>query len=157
MQSNTDSTNEMNSNKTNDSKVDDAALGIVSTKEGSEENASKGTLDDKEARENELSHTCPINQSGLMVNPVVAEDGFTYEDSAIKEYFEANKQMGREIRSPITRKVMGTTTIPNRIAKQDIENLVEKNLFRKKQLWNGASKRRKLDAVSNWKAKPRTS
>lgn len=97
------SSNDMN-NKTMDSKVgsNDNDPDVPSMKEESEEEASTTSeskvVSAKEAFDNEIENSCPITHV-LMLNPVVAKDGITYEESAIKQHFEACKQSGQRIRS----------------------------------------------------------
>merc|ERR1712146_368871 len=52
-----------------------------------------------------FQHTCPITHE-IMKNPVIAEDGFTYERKAIEEHF--NRSGGK---SPMTRQEIGRTLI----------------------------------------------
>ena len=57
---------------------------------------------------------CPLSFEP-MVDPVEAEDGFTYERSAITDW------LGRSATSPLTRQPMGKRLKPNRVLKQQIE------------------------------------
>jgi sugar lactone lactonase YvrE len=51
---------------------------------------------------------CPI-LNDIFVDPVKAEDGRTYESSAIQSWFQSCLQRGRPIVSPSTREAMGTS------------------------------------------------
>ena len=56
----------------------------------------------------------PISHS-RMVDPVFANDGFTYEKVAIEEW------LGKNSTSPMTRKEMNTTLTPNQDMKTRIQ------------------------------------
>ena len=57
-----------------------------------------------------------------MIDPVLAEDGHTYERSEIEEWFRRNQT------SPMTNKSIGTKLISNLIIKSIINNVLdEKN------------------------------
>ena len=60
---------------------------------------------------------CPITCVPF-VDPVLAEDGVTYERSAIQRWFASGKTT-----SPMTRSVMSTKLIPNRAVKDEVERL----------------------------------
>ncbi len=63
---------------------------------------------------------CPITQE-LMRDPVIADDGFTYERKAIQEWFAKSPI------SPLTGAKMGSLKIiPNIALKQTIQTAVEK-------------------------------
>eukprot|EP00873_Tetraselmis_striata_P012790 jgi/Tetstr1/433054/TSEL_022389.t1 len=57
---------------------------------------------------------CPITQD-IMADPVVAEDGYTYEREAIAAHFR------RRAVSPMTNLPIGTAVVPNRIVKSMVE------------------------------------
>eukprot|EP00873_Tetraselmis_striata_P035808 jgi/Tetstr1/456072/TSEL_042842.t1 len=57
---------------------------------------------------------CPITQD-IMADPVLAEDGYTYEREAIAAHFR------RRAVSPMTNLPIGTTVFPNRIVKSMVE------------------------------------
>ena len=62
---------------------------------------------------------CPIT-SQLMVDPVVAQDGYTYERSAIEWHFQAHSQT----KSPVTGLAMaGPALLPNRTLAKATANL----------------------------------
>lgn len=64
---------------------------------------------------------CPITHE-VMSDPVVLEDGFTYERSAILEWFSKDK-----VTSPMTNEVLTTTTMyDNAKLKSEIENYLKK-------------------------------
>ena len=66
----------------------------------------------------------PITLS-LITDPVVAEDGFTYERWSIQEYFLKNEH----VRSPKTNNPMGQTLRPNQSVKNLITHLVDKKML----------------------------
>jgi hypothetical protein len=49
----------------------------------------------------------------LMTDPVIAEDGRTYERAAIERYFESLTESDKEIKSPFSRKPMGSSLVSN--------------------------------------------
>lgn len=60
-----------------------------------------------------------------MSDPVILEDGFTYERSAILEWFEKAKD--GIIRSPMTNIEMGSMDVIDNVKlKADIENYIKK-------------------------------
>jgi WD repeat, SAM and U-box domain-containing protein 1 len=64
---------------------------------------------------------CPITHD-MMVDPVICEDGFSYERSAILEWFAKEK-----ITSPMTNMVLTTTDVlENEKLKREIENYIKK-------------------------------
>ena len=63
------------------------------------------------------SYLCPITQC-IMKEPVVAEDGQTYERSAIREWF----RMGKNV-SPLTGATIGKRLVPNHCIKSAISQL----------------------------------
>jgi len=62
------------------------------------------------------TYVCPISTE-IMKNPVIAEDGQTYEEMEINKWFKANDI------SPITRKKIGKKLTKNYKAKESIEDL----------------------------------
>lgn len=62
---------------------------------------------------------CPITGS-IFLDPVITEDGFTYEKEAIEKWFTTNN------RSPTTNLVINKSLFPNRLIKTYIVNLLEK-------------------------------
>lgn len=62
---------------------------------------------------------CPITGS-IFLDPVITEDGFTYEKEAIEKWFTTNN------RSPTTNLVINKRLFPNRLIKTYIVNLLEK-------------------------------
>ena len=69
---------------------------------------------------------CPITGTGF-IDPVVADDGHTYERQAIERWLQQNKT------SPITRQPISATSLrPNYIVKQllDLEKKAEKQNYR---------------------------
>ncbi len=63
-------------------------------------------------------HFCPISRE-VMTDPVVAEDGNTYEREQITRWFRIAK---RAASSPITQMVIGTTLVPNTTLKKLIQD-----------------------------------
>eukprot|EP00873_Tetraselmis_striata_P012791 jgi/Tetstr1/433055/TSEL_022390.t1 len=63
---------------------------------------------------------CPITQD-IMADPVLAEDGYTYEREAIAAHFR-----GRAV-SPMTNLPIGTAVLPNRIVKSMVEEWLSRN------------------------------
>jgi len=67
---------------------------------------------------------CPISKT-LMKDPVAAADGYSYEREAITSWIAEQRARGREIRSPVTERVLETTRLtPNRVVKISIEHAV---------------------------------
>jgi hypothetical protein len=50
---------------------------------------------------------CPIS-NGVINDPVIAEDGVTYDRLSIQEWFRSCSQRGLPTTSPITRAIVGT-------------------------------------------------
>jgi len=63
---------------------------------------------------------CPISLT-FYCDPVIAEDGYTYERAKIEAYFET------KLKSPMTNKPIGKSLTPNLILKQIIQNVFENN------------------------------
>mmetsp|Transcript_55988 Transcript_55988/g.167661 ORF Transcript_55988/g.167661 Transcript_55988/m.167661 type:complete len:265 (-) Transcript_55988:473-1267(-) len=68
-----------------------------------------------------IEFTCPITNE-LPLDPAFAEDGRTYERSAIEEYF---RRQGEACRSPVTNERMGTKLIPALQIRNMLENLIK--------------------------------
>lgn len=67
-----------------------------------------------------LEFICPITHE-IMRNPVVAEDGFSYENSALLEWFETGKKT-----SPMTNGVLSSTEVmENTLLKDKIEEYLK--------------------------------
>ncbi|KAJ3288828.1 hypothetical protein HDU79_004508 [Rhizoclosmatium sp. JEL0117] len=70
---------------------------------------------------------CPISLE-LFTDPVIAQDGYTYERAAIKSWWARRRRINAEgqIKSPMTGQVLcSATVIPNRQLKAVIESLRE--------------------------------
>lgn len=67
-------------------------------------------------------HVCVITQE-LPIDPVIAEDGFTYERSAIEGYFGATRTEV-QARSPLTREAMGKELKPDLKLRSLFETLI---------------------------------
>jgi len=63
---------------------------------------------------------CPISRS-IMYDPVLAEDGNTYEKAFIKRWFRENRT------SPLTNETIGTNLMPNLIVRQIVNNLFDES------------------------------
>ena len=55
---------------------------------------------------------CPITNA-IFEEPVVAEDGHTYSEQAIRDWFASCKERGLPVTSPLTRKEMSEQLTPN--------------------------------------------
>ena len=66
---------------------------------------------------------CPISTE-IMNEPVIAEDGYSYEKEEIVNWIKLSEDKGNPITSPITGDNMGKTLIPNTVLKDIIENSV---------------------------------
>jgi hypothetical protein len=69
-------------------------------------------------------YTCPITKE-LMVDPVMAEDGHTYERGAIEKWRQGSERRDGCYRSPKTNIPMGGRIVPNHAVRQAIGALVE--------------------------------
>ena len=67
---------------------------------------------------------CPITGE-LMEDPVVAEDGRSYEREQIRQWFARCTAQGTPITSPITREEIGSRLVPNRALRQSLAQLLE--------------------------------
>ena len=76
---------------------------------------------------------CPITCE-LPVDPVVAEDGRTYERAAIQEHID---KKGAGLKSPMTNEAMGPRLLPSAQARSTIETLVRTGAISgdKAELW----------------------
>ncbi|PQM62477.1 MAG: hypothetical protein CML47_00805, partial [Rhodobacteraceae bacterium] len=66
---------------------------------------------------------CPISTE-IMREPVIAEDGYSYEKEDIVNWIKLSEDKGNPITSPITGDNMGKTLIPNTVLKDIIENSI---------------------------------
>ena len=73
---------------------------------------------------------CPITTT-LLVSPVLAADGYIYEEHAIHEWFATCKRKGNEITSPKTGANMADMTMPNLTHKIQVREYVDA----KKEEW----------------------
>ena len=55
-----------------------------------------------------------------MNEPVICEDGMTYEKSSIKAYFDSDGYKYEGKKSPLTKKTIGTSLLPNCAMKSQI-------------------------------------
>ena len=76
---------------------------------------------------------CPITCE-LPIDPVTAEDGRTYERSAIEQHIRAK---GANVKSPMTNEPMGPKLLPSAQARSTIEKLVRTGAITgdKAELW----------------------
>ena len=65
---------------------------------------------------------CKINHT-IMFEPVVAEDGFTYEKQAIEQWLAINNT------SPTTREIIGNKLIPNRDVKAAVMEFLDRHSY----------------------------
>lgn len=91
-------------------------------------------------------HICVITQE-LPVDPVIAEDGFTYERSAIEDYLNATRTEV-QARSPLTREVMGHELKPDLKLRTLFETLIKGGYWtsEKASTWLEASEEIAQDA-----------
>jgi len=69
--------------------------------------------------------TCPISQF-LMVDPVIAADGHTYDRAQIEKWFRQQTESGKKATSPQTREPLSDQRLVSNVAlKRTIERLVE--------------------------------
>ena len=66
---------------------------------------------------------CPLSLD-IMNEPVIAEDGYSYEKEEIVNWIKLSEDKGNPITSPITGDNMGKTLIPNTVLKDIIKNSV---------------------------------
>lgn len=74
----------------------------------------------KQSMEVEQSYLCPITRE-IMLEPVVASDGYTYEEDALVEHIKTSRL------SPMTRVVLETKYYKNQLIKNKIEELLDQN------------------------------
>jgi hypothetical protein len=79
---------------------------------------------------------CPISQCP-MLDPVIAEDTFTYSACELHSWFDNQKEAGRPITSPKTGLPMGPATTPNSDLRRALEEFVEKLTKLKKAVQDG--------------------
>mmetsp|Transcript_22432 Transcript_22432/g.48734 ORF Transcript_22432/g.48734 Transcript_22432/m.48734 type:complete len:126 (-) Transcript_22432:190-567(-) len=82
---------------------------------------------------------CTITRE-LFFDPVAAEDGFMYENRAIREWIRLKQADGDDVTSPTTNKVMGTTLIPAIQVGRFIKGCIDNGLI-------------KGEAAEKWKAR----
>ena len=63
---------------------------------------------------------CPITQT-VMIDPVIGDDGITYERSAINQWLQSHNT------SPVTRIIMSTNLIPNIALRNTIQDYLKQN------------------------------
>ena len=99
--------------------IDFAVPGISITREASQ---SGGVIyvDDENDK---MRFECPISTE-IMNEPVIAEDGYSYEKEEIVNWIKLSEDKGNPITSPITGDNMGKTLIPNTVLKDIIKNSV---------------------------------
>ncbi len=68
---------------------------------------------------------CPISLE-LFKNPVLAEDGFTYEESHLKKWIKQKKNEKKNLISPKTGAIMGQTYTKNNLVKNIIHSYKDK-------------------------------
>jgi len=95
---------------------------IYGTKEEDEEMKKNSSAGAKTLLERLKSHlTCPITQE-VFQEPVVAEDGQTYEKGAIVNWLQQN------LTSPLTRQTMITRTLaPNYVVRSLIKEFIDQD------------------------------
>jgi hypothetical protein len=81
----------------------------------------------------------PITQS-IMIDPVIASDGFTYERSAILQVIRRGGD------SPMTREAITANLKPNRRLKSIIEKLIEKRLLEQSVIDEYNQEKREMEA-----------
>ena len=74
-------------------------------------------IDDENDRD---SFMCPLSLD-IMTDPVIAEDGFTYEREHIENWINTPRQAGQQLISPLTSEPMGINLIPNKSLKKIID------------------------------------
>lgn len=97
---------------------------------------------------------CPISMT-LCYDPVIVEDGYTYERRSIDAHFKIKET------SPMTNENIGTSLISNLILKQIIQNVLKSNFNLQKEFeeskkeyfdYNSASRgrERKVPQIFQW-------
>ena len=69
------------------------------------------------------SFMCPLSLE-IMTDPVIAEDGFTYEREHIVNWINRERPPGQQLISPLTSEPMGINLIPNKSLKKIIDSSV---------------------------------
>ena len=77
-------------------------------------------VDDENDKDNFM---CPLSLE-IMTDPVIAEDGFTYEKEHIVNWINRERQPGQQLTSPLTGEPMGDNLIPNISLKKIIDSSV---------------------------------
>ena len=95
---------------------------VLDEKEESSASQSGGVIyvDDENDK---MRFECPLSLD-IMEDPVIAEDGYSYEKEEIESWIKLSEDKGNPITSPITGDNMGKTLIPNTVLKDIIENSV---------------------------------
>ena len=70
------------------------------------------------------SSVCSISMK-IMKDPVVAEDGHSYERACIEEWFCTCRTLGRPMTSPLTNNIVGSRLVSNHVMKGLIKELKE--------------------------------
>ena len=95
---------------------------VLDEKEESSASQSGGVIyvDDENDK---MRFECPLSLD-IMEDPVIAEDGYSYEKEEIESWIKLSEDKGNPITSPITGDNMGKTLIPNTVLKDIIENSI---------------------------------
>jgi hypothetical protein len=99
----------------------------------------------------EVSATVPADflcfiSKKLMSDPVVAEDGETYERESIENFFSEKEKLSSPITSPANGKSMGKNLMPNNILRRQINDFLAHNptslqgMYFRKSLYSSALK-----------------
>lgn len=86
-------------------------------------------------------YLCPITCQ-LPVWPVVAEDGMTYDRPAIEEWFQ--KGQGK---SPMTNELMGTKLVDAMQARNAIERMIQKGIFKGPAAWEWTERQEEVQSI----------
>ena len=70
-------------------------------------------------------YLCPIS-SELMTDPVMTDDGQTYERAEIEKWFATARKANGKVRSPLTNVLVSTNVVPNVALRKLIEDFVAK-------------------------------
>jgi TPR repeat protein len=89
-------------------------------------------------------YRCPITQE-LPVDPVTAQDGHTYERTAIEDWLERAKD--GEAKSPMTNEFMGKTVVPALQMRNAIERLIGKGVISGEAARTWTEKQAELQAI----------
>lgn len=93
-------------------------------------------------------YRCPITQE-LPVDPVIAQDGQSYERTAIEDWLERAKD--GEAKSPMTNEFMGKTLVPAVQTRSAIERLINKGIIQGEAALTWTEKRAELMAIDKEK------